>query len=281
MGIIYRITCTANGKFYIGSTVNKNQRWARHRKDLREGKHVNKHMQASWNAHGEASFLFECIEEVDSTVALFVAEQRHLDEHAGKNYCFNWAKYAGAPMRGKSGAETPNFGRVFGPEMRTKLSAAVSGENHPNWGKQLPEETRAKIKEANKTNPWRGQKHTPEAIVKIAAASKGRPVSDETRAKRSAALMGHEVPLDQRLRISAALSGEGNYWYGKKRPDSFKEKIRRPIEAVSPEGAVTKYESIQAAREVLNLHAPTINRALKSGAALARGPFAGWCFRGA
>lgn len=281
MGIIYRITCTANGKFYIGSTVNKNQRWARHRKDLREGKHVNKHMQASWNAHGEASFLFECIEEVDSAVALFVAEQRYLDEHAGKDYCFNWAKYAGAPMRGKSGAETPNFGRVFGSEMRAKLSAAVSGENHPNWGKQLPEERKQKIRESNLAFPHKERKHTPEAIAKIAAASKGRPVSDETRAKRSAALMGHEVPLDQRLRISAALSGEGNYWYGKKRPDSFKEKIRRPIEAVSPEGVVTRYESIQAAREALNLHAPTINRALKSGAALARGPFAGWCFRGA
>jgi group I intron endonuclease len=281
MGIIYRITCTANGKFYIGSTVNKNQRWARHRKDLREGKHVNKHMQASWNAHGEASFLFECIEEVDSTVALFVAEQRHLDEHAGKDYCFNWAKYAGAPMRGKSGAETPNFGKTVPGDVREKISSSLSGENHPNWGKQLPEERKQKIRESNLAFPHKERKHTPEAIVKIAAASKGRPVSDETRAKRSAALMGHEVPLDQRLRISAALSGEGNYWYGKKRPDSFKEKIRRPIEAVSPKGVVTKYESIQAAREALNLHAPTINRALKSGAALARGPFAGWCFRGA
>jgi group I intron endonuclease len=281
MGIIYRITCTANGKFYIGSTVNKNQRWARHRKDLREGKHPNKHMQASWNAHGEASFLFECIEEVDSAIALFVAEQRHLDEHAGKDYCFNWAKYAGAPMRGKSGAETPNFGKTLSEDVREKISSSLSGENHPNWGKQLSEETRVKIKESNLAYPHKERKHTPEAIAKIAAASKGRPVSDETRAKRSAALKGREIPLDQRLRISMTLSGEGNYWYGKKRPDSFKEKIRRPIEAMSPEGVVTRYESIQAAREALNLHAPTINRALKSGAALSRGPFAGWRFRGA
>ena len=139
-------------------------------------------------------------------------------------------------MRGKSGPETPNFGRTFGPETRSKLSAAVSGKNHPNWGKQLPESTRAKIKEANLNNPWKGCKHTPEAIAKIAAASKGRPVSEETRAKRSAALKGREIPLDQRLRISATLSGEGNYWYGKQRPESFKEKIRKAVEATLPTG---------------------------------------------
>jgi len=279
MGIIYCITCTANGKFYIGSTVNKNQRWARHRKDLRQGTHPNKHMQTSWDAHGEGSFLFECIEEVAGAVELFIAEQRHLDLHAGKDYCFNWAKYAGAPMRGKSGPGTPNFGRVFGPEMRAKLSASVSGKNHPNWGKQLSESTRSKIKEANLNNPWKGSKHTPETIAKIAEASRGRPVSEETRAKRSAALKGREIPLDQRLRISATLSGKGNYWYGKQRPESFKEKIRKAVEVTLPTGEVKTYVSIQALREATGLKAPTINRALKSGEALTRGPFRGWAFK--
>lgn len=278
MGVIYRITCTANGKFYIGSTVNKAQRWARHRKDLREGKHPNKIMQAAWTKYGEAAFLFEVLEDVDTAVDLLLAEQKYLDQHAGKDYCFNWAKFAGAPMRGRSGAETPNFGRVFGPEMRAKLSASVSGPNHPNWGKQLPESTRQKIKEANKTNPWKGAKHTPGAIAKIAAASRGRPVSAETRAKRSAALKGREIPLEQRLRISATLSGPGNYWYGKERPDSFKEKIRKPVDVTAPDGSVTTYESIQAVRLALGLNAPTINRALKSGTALVRGPFKGWSF---
>lgn len=279
MGVIYRITCSANGKFYIGSTVNQTQRWARHRRQMRDGTHPNKNMLASWNKYGEAAFVFEVLESVDDPAALFAAEQKYLDEHAGKDYCFNWAKYADAPMRGKFGPEASNYGRVFGPEMRARLSASISGKNHPNWGKQLPESTRLKIKEANKSNPWRGAKHTPEAIAKIAAASRGRPVSEETRAKRSAALKGREIPLDQRLRISATLSGAGNYWYGKERPDSFKEKIRKAVEAVSSEGVVTRYESIQALRIALGLKAPTINRTLKSGAALTKGPFAGWSFR--
>lgn len=279
MGIIYRITCTANQKFYIGSTVNKAQRWARHRKQLRDGTHPNKHMAAAWAKYGEAAFVFEVLEDVDEPAALFAAEQKYLDLHAGKDYCFNWALYAGAPMRGKFGPEASNYGRVFGAEMRAKLSAAVSGENHPNWGKQLPESTRRKIKEANLNNPWKGAKHTPEAIAKIAAASRGRPVSEETRAKRSAALKGREISLDQRLRISKTLSGAGNFWYGKERPDSFKEKVRKVVEVTLPSGEVQQHQSIQALREATGLKAPTINRALKSGQALTKGPFKGWVFR--
>lgn len=279
MGVIYRITCIANSKFYIGSTVNKAQRWARHRKGLRDGTHPNKHMAAAWAKYGEAAFVFEVLESVDDPAALFSAEQKYLDQHAGKDYCFNWALFAGAPMRGKSGAETSNYGKEIPKAVRNKISASLSGENHPNWGKHLPETTRQKIKVANVNNPWKGAKHTPEAIAKIAAASRGRPVSEETRAKRSAALKGREISLDQRLRISKTLSGAGNFWYGKERPDSFKEKIRRAVEATLPSGEVRTYVSIQEMREATGLKAPTVNRALKSGQALTKGPFKDWAFR--
>lgn len=278
MKVIYKITCGENGKFYIGSTVNKTQRWARHRKDLRDGTHPNKNLLASWVKYGEAAFLFEVLEEVADDVLLFAAEQRYLDEHVGKDYCFNHNKYADSPMRGKSGAETPNFGKPVPPEVRAKISAGLSGENHPNWGKTLSTAVRDKIREANKTNPWRGRKHTPEAIAKIAAAGRGRPVSEETRAKRSAALKGREIPLEQRIRISRTLSGEGNYWYGKERPESFKEKVRKKVWVIQADGTRTLYESIKALREQTGLQGPTINRALKSGEPLARGQFKGWQF---
>lgn len=279
MGIIYRITCSANQKFYIGSTVNKAQRWARHRKQLRDGTHPNKHMAAAWVKYGEAAFVFEVLESVDDPAALFAAEQKYLDEHAGKDYCFNWALYAGAPMRGKFGPDTANYGKEMPKEVREKISASLMGKKHPNWGRQLSESTRQKIRETNLKYPHKERKHTPEAIAKIAAASTGRSVSEETRAKRSAALKGREISLDQRLRISKTLSGAGNFWYGKERPDSFKEKIRKAVEVMLPSGEVQQHQSIQALREATGLKAPTINRALKSGQALTKGPFKGWVFR--
>jgi group I intron endonuclease len=279
MGVIYRITCTANGKFYIGSTVNKAQRWARHRRQLRDGTHPNKHMLAAWQAHGEVAFLFDVLEDVAEPAALFAAEQKYLDQHAGKDYCFNWSLYAGAPMRGKSGADTPNFGKTMPEDVRQKIRNKVSGPLSPTYGMPVPEERKQKIRAANLRFPHRERKHTPEAIAKIAAASRGRPVSEETRAKRSAALKGREISLDQRLRISQTLSGPGNFWYGKERPDSFKEKIRKSVDAIAPDGVVTRYESIQALRESLGLKPPTVNRALKSGEVLARGPYKGWAFK--
>ena len=127
-------------------------------------------------------------------------------------------------------------------------------------------------------SPTWGYKHTTEAKEKIAAASRGRPVSAETLAKRSAALKGREIPLEQRIRISRTLSGEGNYWYGKQRPEEFKQKIRKAVRATSADGSVTVYESIQALRLELGLKPSTVNRALKSGEALVRGPFRGWRF---
>lgn len=279
MGIIYRITCSANQKFYIGSTVNKAQRWARHRKQLRDGTHPNKHMAAAWAKYGEATFIFEVLESVDDPAALFAAEQKYLDEHAGKDYCFNWSLYAGAPMRGKSGPETPNYGKKFSEETKQKIREKVSGALSPAYGVPVPEERKQRIRESNLRYPHKERKHTPEAIAKIAAASRGRPVSEETRAKRSAALKGREISLDQRLRISKTLSGAGNFWYGKERPESFKEKIRKAVEVVLPSGEVQQHVSIQALREATGLKAPTINRALKSGQALTKGPFKGWVFR--
>lgn len=278
MNYIYRITCTANGKFYIGSTVNLAQRWGRHRRELRRGVHKNRNMQASWNKHGEAAFTFETIENVPNVTQLVAAEQRWLDQVCDAPLCFNHNRFADAPWRGKSGAGTPNHGRTFGPEIRAKNSAAKRGENHPNWGKQLAPETKAKISKANETNPWRGANHTPEAIAKIAATSAGRSHTLQARAKISTALQGHEVTSTTRLKISRSLQGDGNYWYGKKRDAAFVDAISKPVVATAPDGTQTAYASVQAAREALYLLPPTITRALKSGKPIARGPRKGWSF---
>lgn len=279
MCIIYRITCVVTGKFYIGSTLNKTQRWARHRKGLREGAHPNKHMQAAWNFHGEDAFFFEVVEEVSDPTLLFAVEQRYLDKCVGQPDCFNWSKYAGAPMRGMFGSINPRFGKTTPDDVRAKISSSLSGENHPNWGKKRAPETVAKIVEANKTNPWKGQKQTPEAIEKIRAAGIGRKRSEETNAKLRIARQGWSPSTATRLQISRTLSGEGNFWYGKKRPEEFCAKIRRAVRVTDGKGTQKEFPSIQALREELGLKPPTVNRALKSGLPLTKGDFRGWTFK--
>lgn len=128
------------------------------------------------------------------------------------------------------------------------------GELSPTWGrKRTPEELAAQN--------WKGKKHNPESKAKIREFLLGKPKSAEVRAK-----------------ISATLSGEGNYWYGKKRPDHG-AKVSRQVVATSPDGKTLEYGSIQALREASGMKPPTANRALKSGLPLKRGPYKGWSFK--
>lgn len=279
MGIIYKITCTANGKYYIGSTVNKNQRFSRHRCELRKGKHKNKNMQASWDKYGEQVFVFEVVETVAEPTLLMQIEQNYLNECVGKPECFNHNKFADCPWRGKSGAETPMWGRKLSEQTKRKLSAANAGENNPRWGKPVSDETKEKIRATNKARPHHLNRHTEEAKAKIAAASKARVQSEEEKAKRRASMKGHEVSTLTRLKISQTLQGEGNFWYGKKRPESFCEQVRRSVVVIDPKGTSTTYAAIKELREATGLKAPTVNRALKSGKPLTRGPFKGWAFK--
>lgn len=125
-------------------------------------------------------------------------------------------------------------------------------------------------------SPTWGYKHTDEAKAVIAASSRGRTQDEETIRKKTAYLIGKPKSAEVRAKISATLSGEGNYWYGKKRPDHG-AKVSRAVVVRRPDGE-TVYPSIAALREELGIKPPTVNRALKSGKPLTRGKYVGWQF---
>lgn len=128
-----------------------------------------------------------------------------------------------------------------------------------------------------KSPTWK-MKHTSEAKEKISKASKARVQSEEEKAKRRATMKGHAVSTETRLKISATLQGEGNYWYGKKRPE-HSAKVSKMVVVTSPNGEKFVYYSISDLRAAMGIKPPTINRALKSGKVLIRGPYAGWGFK--
>jgi len=229
---IYKIINKRNDNFYIGSAVDLKRRRARHFSELRHNKHNNSHLQRAWNTYGEESFEFIIVELVESREDLYVAEDKWLSGHVGKQYCYNLGMAAISPMLGLCGELSPTY----------------------------------------------GYRHTEEAKAKIAAAGKGRAVSAETRAKRSVKLKGRIISQKQREQISATLSGEGNFWYGKKRPDHG-AKVSKSIE-VYKDGALQKtFDSIQALRIELDLKPTTVNRALKSGNPISKGKMAGYSFK--
>ena len=163
---IYKITCTANGKIYIGSSNNCEHRWMYHRRDLRGGRHHSIYLQRAWNKYGEKSFMFEVIELV-MPWSLLDREQYWLDKLKPE---FNVSSLAQCPSSWK--------GRKHTPETRAKISAA-------NMGHMVSIESRAKISKARKgtkrdpaitekiVSKLRGRKLKPEHIEKVAAKHRG------------------------------------------------------------------------------------------------------------
>lgn len=172
---VYVITCTVNGKIYIGSSSNCKHRWERHKRDLRGSRHHSVYLQRAWNCHGEQSFIFTVLEECDKTV-LFEREQYWLDTlqpFDSKGY--NTSRKAAAPVgghkhtpisRAKIGAA--NRGKKRTPEMRAHMSKVKRGI------KRDPEAVR------KSADALRGRKQTPEHIAKVVAVHLGSKRSPET-----------------------------------------------------------------------------------------------------
>lgn len=62
---IYKITCKANNKIYIGSSKDIHDRWLHHLYDLRLGKHHSIYLQRSYNKYGENSLEFTVLHKMD------------------------------------------------------------------------------------------------------------------------------------------------------------------------------------------------------------------------
>jgi group I intron endonuclease len=123
-------------------------------------------------------------------------------------------------------------------------------------------------------SPTWGYVHTVEAKLKIGASSKGRTQSEEEKVKRRQTMVGHTVSAETRAKISASLMGDKNFNYGKPRSDEFKEKVSKRVQ-MTKENTTTEYASIVELREATGLKPATVNRALKSGKPISRGPFTG------
>jgi len=91
---IYKISNTLNSQFYIGSSVNIEQRYKYHLTRLKHNKHPNIHLQRAVNKYGIENFKFEIIQKCpkEYTVKL---EQWFLDN---LNPTYNICKVASGPL---------------------------------------------------------------------------------------------------------------------------------------------------------------------------------------
>ncbi len=148
---IYKITCTANNKIYIGSAVNLRNRKSQHIYTFQHNKHKNPIMQNAWNKYGEQAFIFEVLELVLVPDLLLVQEQYWLDKLKpfGRKG-FNIYREAGS-----------GFGHEVSPEARAKISQARLGK------KRSPEAAK------KSADGHRGIKRSPEFCERVRQTSTG------------------------------------------------------------------------------------------------------------
>ena len=150
---IYIIRNTINNKIYIGSSVNLDNRWSKHKSQLSKNIHGNKHLQFSFNKYGLGSFTFEVLANCNKEDLLYF-EQKCIDLLKPE---YNICKIANSPL-----------GLKRTPEQRAKLSAALKGRTAWNKGIAMPEQTRLAINKANT-----GAKRTEETKLKMSIAQMG------------------------------------------------------------------------------------------------------------
>ena len=269
--VIYKIRNVVNQKFYVGSTTDTRERFRVHRNRLRRGAHHCPHLQAAWNKYGEDCFKFEIVETVPTTEELFTAEDRWLDAHFGKPYCYNAGRSAEAPMRGRSGKLHPNYGKVWGPEFRAKISEAAKRQwasADPRTGFIHSDETKAKIsaKVQAALAEGRGGKFIP---------------TEETRRKMSEALKGNQCAkgykrtVAEREAIRQRTLGNTN-WLGKRHSEESIALMSRAVRAVTPEGVEHEFIGLNTMSRAVGVHLPTLIRACKTGKPVRSGKLAGW-----
>jgi len=197
---VYAIRCTANSKVYIGQSIKIDKRKAYHFSSLRGGYHENKHLQRSFNKHGESSFIF-CVIEYSSVEMLDASE-------------IFWIRFFKSDdgVHGYNAESGGNENKIMSAETRAKISAA-------GMGRVQSQETIAR-----RVAVLRGQKRSaefckklgdrrrgvvasPETLLKMSASRKGFCHSAETKAKMSTTRMGYKPTPEAIAKSSASRLG--------------------------------------------------------------------------
>ena len=129
---IYSITNIANGKIYIGQSIDLYNRNYGHTTVLKRNKEHNPHLQNAWNKYGEASFVYKPIlfcekEELERYERGLIKAYKSQDRKIGYN----------VTAGGKSlcGIEHPAFGKKRSAEFCKKQSICRSGKKNCFYGK--------------------------------------------------------------------------------------------------------------------------------------------------
>lgn len=218
--VIYRIVNLVNLKQYIGRSSRHTRRWSRHRSLLRDGTHINRHLQRAWNKHGKDVFRFEVIETCQSLEQTYERERYWIAHHRTTDPRYGYNIGSG----GKGSSPSPegilrivaaHKGKPLSAEHRRKIGAAHRGKTISQKARdQTAESLRKRYAEGTLVavvpppkpgalHPMWGKTHTQEVRNRLSTSSR------RTYEER----MGHEEAARLCAEKREASRGAGNPFY--------------------------------------------------------------------
>lgn len=203
---IYEILNRVNGKRYVGSAVDVVHRWREHRWALKRGNHGNRHLQASWNRHGEEAFAFAVIERCEPSL-LIEREQAALDGLQPEyNICPVAGSTLGRPHTDEAKAKIGERlrGKKRDPEVVEAIAAQLRGRARP------PEHVACLIGNdhamgSRHTQEWKDE-NSRRLVKQYASGARSRERSQEYRDKIAATLREASNSPEVRERLSKQAS---------------------------------------------------------------------------
>lgn len=201
---IYIIRSISNNKVYIGQSYGIESRINKHLRCLRNGNHINKHLQSTYNIYGEDNFKFDVVETLDNNVdneIITEREQYWIDFYKSNIREFGFNK-RGAGSKGRLSDETKlriklsNMCKCVSDETRRRISESKKGivtKNRRKIGEfKWSDEQREKF-----MNTMRNKEHAFNKGLKVHTEETKKIISDKKR--------GVKLTLETRKKISKSV----------------------------------------------------------------------------
>lgn len=255
---VYIIKNKITNKFYVGHSVDINNRFRSHKSYLKRGIHHCLYLQRSWNKYGEDNFEFIIIKHCKSEKESIALEQYYIDNF--KPYIYNTgdSAYFGGDLL----SNNPNKTKII------EKRVATQRENLINMSKS---ERIEKFSRKGVENGMYGKTHSISVKNIISSKNKGNiPINKGKTLEES---VGYERAQEIKENLSSLAKnrlGPKNPFYGKHHSKETKLKLkntmlgRKPVNLKKVRINDIIYESLTDASRHLNVVPATILYRIKS-----------------